>query len=132
MRISDWSSDVCSSDLVLHFLARHAQLLHQLDDLKRHIDTGHHHQPGRKHQQEDDGEMAGMGNRPADILRAKRGDLARIARQHPPADDSDEEALEQRLAKSSAEHTSELQSLMRTSYAVFCMKKTTTITSIFS
>src|SRR3546814_20908262 len=76
MRISDWSSDVCSSDL-----------------------TGHHHQPGRKHQQEDDGEMAGMGNRPADILRAKRGDLARIARQHPPAEDSDEEDLEQRLAK---------------------------------
>src|SRR3546814_19459852 len=68
-------------------------------DLKRHIDTGHHHPPGRKHQQEDDGEMAGMGNRPADILRAKRGDLARIARQHPPADDSDEEDLEQRLAK---------------------------------
>src|SRR3546814_20803638 len=63
MRISDWSSDVCSSDL------------------------------------EDDREMAGMGDRAADILRPKRGDLARIARQHPPADRTDKDHLHQRLAK---------------------------------
>src|SRR3546814_5527980 len=31
-------------------------------------------------------------------------------------------------AKRSEEHTSELQSLMRTSYAVFCLKKKTTTT----
>src|SRR3546814_4654038 len=34
------------------------------------------------------------------------------------------------LADRSEEHTSELQSLMRISYAVFCLKKTTTITSL--
>src|SRR3546814_5066033 len=32
-------------------------------------------------------------------------------------------ALEQRLKQRSEEHTSELQSLMRISYAVFCLKK---------
>src|SRR3546814_2339713 len=31
-----------------------------------------------------------------------------------------------RMAKRSEEHTSELQSLMRSSYAVFCLKKTQT------
>src|SRR3546814_5152022 len=40
------------------------------------------------------------------------------------------------LARRSEEHTSELQSLMRISYAVFCLKKTThiwfdTITNVF-
>src|SRR3546814_9811946 len=33
-------------------------------------------------------------------------------------------------ARRSEEHTSELQSLMRTSYAVFCLKKKTYITTI--
>src|SRR3546814_4608332 len=33
------------------------------------------------------------------------------------------EPLKQRTASRSAEHTSELQSLMRISYAVFCLKK---------
>src|SRR3546814_6117939 len=32
----------------------------------------------------------------------------------------------------SEEHTSELQSLMRISYAVFCLKKTTTITHVYT
>src|SRR3546814_4454437 len=32
-------------------------------------------------------------------------------------------AMEKRLANRSEEHTSELQSLMRISYAVFCLKK---------
>src|SRR3546814_2148628 len=35
-----------------------------------------------------------------------------------------------RIVNRSAEHTSELQSLMRTSYAVFCLKKKTTILNI--
>src|SRR3546814_2819683 len=37
--------------------------------------------------------------------------------------DDAETALEQSGADRSEEHTSELQSLMRTSYAVFCLKK---------
>src|SRR3546814_9535562 len=36
--------------------------------------------------------------------------------------------LARRMAGRSEEHTSELQSLMRTSYAVFCLKKKTTDT----
>src|SRR3546814_3173930 len=35
-------------------------------------------------------------------------------------------------AERSEEHTSELQSLMRISYAVFCLKKKTTFTLLFS
>src|SRR3546814_14808054 len=34
-------------------------------------------------------------------------------------------ALQEKAVPRSEEHTSELQSLMRTSYAVFCLKKTT-------
>src|SRR3546814_6028883 len=37
----------------------------------------------------------------------------------------DDRAQAARLARRSEEHTSELQSLMRTSYAVFCLKKKT-------
>src|SRR3546814_9811103 len=37
--------------------------------------------------------------------------------------------IEQRMKKRSEEHTSELQSLMRISYAVFCLKKKKTITN---
>src|SRR3546814_8078115 len=38
-----------------------------------------------------------------------------------------ESAFEGRTSRRSEEHTSELQSLMRISYAVFCLKKKTTI-----
>src|SRR3546814_6951437 len=41
------------------------------------------------------------------------------------------DAKTEALARSE-EHTSELQSLMRTSYAVFCLKKTNTIRNIIS
>src|SRR3546814_4771802 len=42
---------------------------------------------------------------------------------HPPADLLDDPPVGHRLAGRSEEHTSELQSLMRISYAVFCLKK---------
>src|SRR3546814_7984919 len=41
-----------------------------------------------------------------------------------------EHLLRQTLSRRSEEHTSELQSLMRISYAVFCLKKKTKKTSI--
>src|SRR3546814_4217980 len=41
-------------------------------------------------------------------------------------------AVEHRLVGRSEEHTSELQSLMRTSYAVFCLKKKKTPPPIFN
>src|SRR3546814_8842558 len=70
MRISDWSSDVCSSDL--GWTSRLAQ------------------------------------PRPTPVRGRQRAPARRAAR---------------RFAGRSEEHTSELQSLMRISYAVFCLKK---------
>src|SRR3546814_4133262 len=100
MRISDWSSDVCSSDLDSpRFLA---QLLNQVlaqsgDDLNRQrvLDFG----AGNGMMGE---ELARYG-----VSRLVGADISAAA----------EAALR------SEEHTSELQSLMRTSYAVFCLKK---------
>src|SRR3546814_7005648 len=42
------------------------------------------------------------------------------------------EALASEMADRSEEHTSELQSLMRNSYAVFCLKKKTTKTAQYN
>src|SRR3546814_4437988 len=98
MRISDWSSDVCSSDLregeVGHVDLVVALRQQAVQPLRRHID------------------MAGGAGAAAAAL----GAHAEILRgQH----------LHQGIAllKRSEEHTSELQSLMRISYAVFCLKK---------
>src|SRR3546814_9132879 len=73
MRISDWSSDVCSSDLP-HVLAA-------FPTLHRHV---------------------GDKTRPF---------FLKLSHVH--------------LTRRSEEHTSELQSLKRNSYAVFCLKKQT-------
>src|SRR3546814_5010641 len=45
------------------------------------------------------------------------------------AETSEQTSVDQQPAGRSEEHTSELQSLMRTSYAVFCLKKKTTFKS---
>src|SRR3546814_4538068 len=59
-----------------------------------------------------------------------RKGLARLPA-HPsgPALDAQAGALQDAIARSE-EHTSELQSLMRISYAVFCLKKKNTMTNI--
>src|SRR3546814_2807222 len=95
MRISDWSSDVCSSDL----LAR-------LEEGK--AKTG--------------GIAAGLDDLPlfAAIAAAPRQETKDAVRDAVQAIDAD--ALSPRRSE---EHTSELQSLMRISYAVFCLKKKT-------
>src|SRR3546814_3797037 len=100
MRISDWSSDVCSSDL------------------RQRIATG----------------QVGVGDR-----QARRPALAPFAREHRQeilaptrgirveaafaAEPVLQRRQHRRTAARSEEHTSELQSLMRISYAVFCLKK---------
>src|SRR3546814_4007661 len=106
MRISDWSSDLCSSDLSL-FAAR-------LFDLRR-----------RRHGEPTQG--------PAARREARRGagrawpDLAGEERRAVAGAGAGSLALDARArgrgAVRSEEHTSELQSLMRISYAVFCLKK---------
>src|SRR3546814_2698675 len=90
MRISDWSSDVCSSDL-------------------QAVERGDQRQVRPR-----------FAQHPREF----------IAREHD-VGDAGHHAVEQRqrhadrtpALQRSEEHTSELQSLMRISYAVFCLKK---------
>src|SRR3546814_9380787 len=100
MRISDWSSDVCSSDLV----ALQA--------------SGHRFDPDRLHQFCVEQTVRGTvcsktpeAAMPRRVAHRENGLLFCLSRRrrHP--------------SPRSEEHTSELQSLMRISYAVFCLKK---------
>src|SRR3546814_6969299 len=101
MRISDWSSDVCSSDLD-HFGADHRARAWRR--LSRHIRAG-------------DREVGRSGGA-ADQSRAER---RAFHRRNPPAESGGGGSALPR----SEEQTSELQSLMRISYAVFCLKNKT-------
>src|SRR3546814_4736984 len=117
MRISDWSSDVCSSDLGLPLPRRPGQLrcvrgsraLPAAGQIPIIATSGRFFTgvPG--------------GRLPADDTHLVRSHCAganadshsrrsKVGRKHP---------------QRSEEHTSELQSLMRISYAVFCLKKKT-------
>src|SRR3546814_3818536 len=108
MRISDWSSDVCSSDLF--DVRRPTELADRLDPIEciatlyqflciackrtgitRNISNLWHHRLRQRG-------------------RLVAGTRTRRIEHH-------------RLEPRSEEHTSELQSLMRISYAVFCLKK---------
>src|SRR3546814_7337112 len=95
MRISDWSSDVCSSDLDVPDVA---QLYALCDAAPRRGSAGGTRHAGQR----------GLSSGACPDLDAQRRDLSDAHR-----------SPEYR----SEEHTSELQSLMRRSYAVFCLKK---------
>src|SRR3546814_4845179 len=100
MRISDWSSDVCSSDLSAAALRRSLCL-----------QSRPWHRPG----------YAAGARGPDD------GADPRLARNRGPRAMSRTAVVLFNLGGPdllrSEEHTSELQSLMRISYAVFCLKK---------
>src|SRR3546814_5936908 len=112
MRISDWSSDVCSSDLDVMVALRHrrpvAHCGHRLfANAERHLrtiaDLQSLHPP----------ELL------AETLRVAERCVFRIEQvkyEYP------KEVVGEGHTRSE-EHTSELQSLMRISYAVFCMQK---------
>src|SRR3546814_1493894 len=104
MRISDWSSDVCSSDLDLLVLHR--------QDLRQQLDHGHLGAEGAEEGSELDADGAGAD----DQQRLRHG-----LRHH-----GLEVGPDKLLIRRSEEHTSELQSLMRNSYAVFCLTKNIT------
>src|SRR3546814_1646018 len=114
MRISDWSSDVCSSDLAIGAQRRRdrdgvvARALSPPD-----VGDGVQARPCRF--QDDPRLRAGraIARTPPPAARAyrRRYSCGRAGR------------MEQLEAPRSEEHTSELQSLMRISYAVFCLKK---------
>src|SRR3546814_4506009 len=110
MRISDWSSDVCSSDLAGRDIGR---LVDVGTGTGRMIELF----AGRAT------EVSGI-DRSAEMLRLARAKLeaAGIA-----ADLRQGDMYAPPLPSDgrSEEHTSELQSLMRISYAVFCLKKKT-------
>src|SRR3546814_1525725 len=110
MRISDWSSDVCSADLIGSAaeldlgIARKAgeritrrRIVYQPPPA---LKVGRRRRPGKP-----GGIPCGAGSAPG-IWQVCRQCMADAFR--------------------SEEHTSELQSLMRISYAVFCLKKKTT------
>src|SRR3546814_1011090 len=107
MRISDWSSDVCSSDLAAPTLPGPAARSRA--------------PPARAGNQ---GADAGEDAEERAAHPAAAQGLPRCAF-HLPASRPAPSAGQHR----SEEHTSELQSLMRISYAVFCLHKTTLITS---
>src|SRR3546814_8962588 len=122
MRISDWSSDVCSSDLeqcgpdkkyrTLVALAGEpgadGEARHELRQHHRQIEHPHEHpQPPRVDAFAHDRERQAHDRAPADPGDPHQHEQGnRVARAHP----------------RSEEHTSELQSIMRISYAVFCLK----------
>src|SRR3546814_9694332 len=116
MRISDWSSDVCSSDLPGGGDDRGAVLV-----VMEHRNV--HPLPQRLLDDEAFGALDVLKVDPAEarLHQFDRVDEAiDILGLEFEVDRVDiGEALEQR----SEEHTSELQSLMRISYAVFCLKK---------
>src|SRR3546814_3604690 len=95
MRISDWSSDVCSSDLARRERAQRVGLFASALGDHAGIDDGGDH-----------------GHRAGDAARV--GDGLHHTRRAGDAESGNDR---------SEEHTSELQSLMRISYAVFCLKK---------
>src|SRR3546814_4600557 len=100
MRISDWSSDVCSSDL-----ADAGEIVG--------VFRGFHAFRHRRHAERACKRQQVVNE---DLVLGVRGDIAdegAVDLHH-----VDGECLQR-----SEEHTSELQSLMRISYAVFCLKK---------
>src|SRR3546814_4232827 len=110
LRISDWSSDVCSSDLIAH---------HQYG---RSCVAGEEPAAGVR----DLIDMAGV--EPGALPHAFTLQLQELGIGVADAGYIGQlgEILGRRIAAAlivrSEEHTSELQSLMRTSYAVFCLK----------
>src|SRR3546814_3088726 len=119
MRISSWSSDVCSSDLSrdedAERRAANAQRLAD-PDLRR---------PGTAEEGRDkgppDAKAGGTAlSHPARLLEPRRRDPRSLLRHR--HDGRGREAARAPLYRSE-EHTSELQALMHTSYAVFFLKK---------
>src|SRR3546814_2600481 len=125
MRISDWSSDVCSSDLVVDRLAVDEQdPLVAVDDL-RQVALRHRQVAAAVGERLEDDVDVGLAGADAED-RAPAHAVQRL--EHRVAVLADEGLERGGIAADhgggrSEEHTSELQSLMRISYAVFCLKK---------
>src|SRR3546814_4767582 len=99
MRISDWSSDVCSSDLVRDKYAeqRSVSLMNGRQVTSFSLEKA-------------------KGSSDVSVYDQAMEELNKIEKENP--------KIHFKQLRSE-EHTSELQSLMRISYAVFCLKKKT-------
>src|SRR3546814_3572165 len=151
MRMSDWSSDVCSSDLkiVHHVQARDVLLVEVVDRVRILLAEDRHQHVGAsdlllarglhvvdrtlQHALEAERRL-GVAAIVLGQARHRAGDrLFQVASQSVEVgagrlqDGLRRRVVEQREQQvfRSEEHTSELQSLMRISYAVFCLKKKT-------
>src|SRR3546814_3262446 len=140
MRISDWSSDVCSSDLAMARVSAMSDVPAgryaaagsddvaadpaDVDAFSDMLDAAPDRCCGREvevppERRRHDGE----GGREGAVLEFQHGERqpAVLAFLHVEVDHHEVAAVRHRIR--SEEHTSELQSLMRNSYAVFCLKK---------
>src|SRR3546814_10744798 len=128
MRISDWSSDVCSSDLLVGaHQVRHARIYPLGDDALRVTGAGVGARQPEQHMEQLAHQPHGVAA--ADALVAVHRLVADLLDQpRLLVDVRRQQLLEPGLGQQhrSEEHTSELQSLMRISYAVFCLQKKTT------
>src|SRR3546814_3347726 len=102
MRISDWSSDVCSSDLAVS-----ASAAPWVRPRKRSTASSSACTPS-------DTRLTPASRKPSSLDASTEVGLASRVTSR---------SLATRKDLRSEEHTSELQSLMRISYAVFCLKK---------
>src|SRR3546814_9892247 len=117
MRISDWSSDVCSSDL--EGQEERSVWVRRVTVVALHLVTPFMHDRRRQVVGGMVFECGWAQLHPPQQLSVERHHDGRRAHQH---------CGKRRwhVDPRSEEHTSELQSLMRISYAVFCLKKKTT------
>src|SRR3546814_10028163 len=115
MRISDWSSDVCSSDLLAEFFQscffkRTAGFFGNDRAARQNGDVFQHGFAAVAETRRLDSRCLQDA---ADVVHNQRGQGFAF----------DVFGNDQQRTARSEEHTSELQSLMRISYAVFCLKK---------
>src|SRR3546814_9403126 len=134
MRISDWSSDVCSSDLNSSAPTAHRIRSRCAERAPRYkVDRNDLHDPRPRPPALWPRRRSRIELRYARSWRFRRewpdaahlvearALLGRLRLEPHPADTSRHPQISGALR--SEEHTSELQSLMRNSYAVFCLKK---------
>src|SRR3546814_8449757 len=115
MRISDWSSDVCSSDLIGLFLFAELQFARQFHNnlIGTAVNADDGVQQAAELVQADVDRGIGYPS-PTGLVIVVR--IKRAGRNFA----GEQFAI---IGQRSEEHTSELQSLLRISYAVFCLKK---------
>src|SRR3546814_7868783 len=112
MRISDWSSDVCSSDLHFHRVFPCRLFWQAGEDLVLHA-------PEHERRQF----VITLDQSPLKVFQTRQ--IVRRVAAFELAARSEEARVNSvgNRPERSEEHTSELQSLMRISYAVFCLKQ---------